>query len=126
MDTSFEHGCVMCTAGADVAAVVHEEVHKLIQNSLHAPGVAALPMTSQMIRDYKVSRAMNRGFRMLQVYRLKGDEDVQQLRKSLDILTDIHPMLRCTYSSTLQFSICERADYELDEVTLLAAERANN
>ena len=59
---------------------------------------------------------------MLQVYRLKGDEDLQQLRSELDKLTDIHPTLRCTYSSRLQFSICERADYELDEVTLLAAD----
>ena len=81
---SFEQGRMMYTAGADVAEIVHEEVHKLIQNSLHAPGVAALPMTGQMIRDYKVSRAMHRGFHMLQVYRLKGDEDLQQLRNSLE------------------------------------------
>jgi len=59
---------------------------------------------------------------MLQVYRLEQEDDILLLRKSLDQLTKIHPMLRSKHSSLLEFSICECADYHLDEATLPAAD----
>ena len=59
---------------------------------------------------------------MLQVHRLNREDDMQLLRESLDQLSNIHPMLRSTHSSLLEFAICERAEYQLDEATLPAAD----
>jgi 3-oxoacyl-(acyl-carrier-protein) synthase/acyl carrier protein len=118
LESALDQGRVIVSVSTPQAAAVTAQLHYLVQSSLQAPGQQALPMSETMLRDHKLG-----AFHISQTYDLEADDDMQLVARALDQLVSIHPMLRTVHTPPV-FSICERAEYVLDEEELPRRDKA--
>ena len=104
---ALEQGSLTFFAPAEQYAALVVELQQVVDSC--KGGNAGIPMTSQMLLDYRVG-----AFHMHQVHRLEPGHDLKTVSTALQRLIANHPMLRSTHHPPM-FFIRDRVPYNLDE-----------